>query len=285
MTEKLSAKNFFEQGQIPLCVFRMPFVEWGRGEHSHNFHEIMVVIGGMAIHHMAGKDQVISMGDLFVVPPGQIHSYDVLENSGVQVVNVLFDMEKMKIDPRDLDQLPGFHALFSIVTTERYEPHLKLEAKDLAFVHAIIEEMEQEQEEMAPGYQFYCGAKFRELIVFLSRRYSHVATPAGKHYMKLGSLVGYMEKNLGEELRFEDLAKIAHMSPTSLRRAFGDAFGCSPMAYMQKLRVEKAMLLLADPAKSISDVAFSVGFNDSGYFARVFKQEIGESPKVFREKL
>jgi AraC-like DNA-binding protein len=285
MIERLSAKEFFEQGHIPLCVFRMPFVEWGRGEHSHNFHEMMVVIGGMAVHHMGGKDQAISMGDLFVIPPDQIHSYDVLENSGVQVVNVLFDLEKMEINPRDLDQLPGFHALFSLASTERYEPHLKLEAKDLAFVNAVIEEIEQEQEEMAPGYEFFCGAKFRELIVFLSRRYSHVATPAGKHYLQLGALIGHMEKNLGEELRFEDLAKVAHMSPTSLRRTFSDAFGCSPMAYLQKLRVEKAMLLLADMSRSISDIAFSVGFNDSGYFARVFKQETGESPKSFREKL
>lgn len=280
--ELLTAKDFFDKGHIPLCVYRMPFVDWSREPHSHNFHELMLVIGGVGIHHLGDQHETISMGDLFVIPPGHMHGYDVAENSGIQVLNVLFDLKRLKIDPRDLSTLPGFNALFSMAPESHYEPHLKLTAKDLAIVNSIVEEIEMEQEEMASGYEFFCGTKFRELIVFLSRRYSHVSTPAGKNFLKLGELVSYMELHLGEDLRFEKLAEAAHMSPTSLREAFGDAFGCSPMAYLQKLRVNKAMLLLADLTKSISDVAFDVGFNDSGYFSRVFRKETGESPKEFR---
>jgi AraC family L-rhamnose operon transcriptional activator RhaR/AraC family L-rhamnose operon regulatory protein RhaS len=70
-----------------------------------------------------------------------------------------------------------------------------------------------------------------------------------------------------------------------LRRAFQETFACSPMAYLQQLRVKRAMLLLADPLKSISDVAFEVGFNDSGYFSRVFKVETDETPKEFRKRI
>ena len=91
-----------------------------------------------------------------------------------------------------------------------------------------------------------------------------------------------MEKHLGEDLRFEKLAEVVRMSPTALRRTFQETFACSPMAYLQQLRVKKAMLLLSDPLKSISDVAFDVGFNDSGYFSRVFKQGTNETPKEFR---
>lgn len=285
MTEKLVAKKFFESGHIPLCVFRMPYVDFSRQMHSHNFHELMIVIGGMAVHHMGARHQTISMGDLFLISPGQIHGYDVPENSGIQVLNVLFDLKRLDINTRDMDSIPGFHALFSVASSNHEEPHLKLPAKDLAFVNSIVEEIEAEQEEMAPGYEFFCETKFRELIVFLARRYSHVSTPAGKNFLKLGELVSYMEKNLGEDLRFEKLAEAARMSPTSLRRVFGDGFGCSPMAYLQKLRVKKSMLLLTDLSRSISEVAFEVGFNDSGYFSRVFRQETGETPKAFREHL
>jgi len=282
MTEKLVAKDFFEQGHIPLCVFRMPYVDFDREVHSHGFHEMMIVVGGMAVHHMNGRDREISMGDVFVIPPGNLHGYDVPKDSGVQVLNVLFDLEKLDINTRDLGQIPGFHALFSLRGTSHGEPHLKLSAKDLALVYSIVEEMEREQEEMVPGHEFFCGTKFRELIVFLSRHYSHVSSPSGKSILKLSGLICYMERHLGEEVRFETLAEEIHMSPTSLRRVFNEAFGCSPMAYLQQLRVKKAMLLLADVTKSISDVAFEVGFNDSGYFSRVFKQETGETPKAFR---
>jgi AraC-like DNA-binding protein len=285
MTEKLVAKKFFEPGHIPLCVFRMPYVDFSRQVHSHDFHEMMVVIGGVAVHHMGTLHETVAMGDVYVIPPGHSHGYDVPDNSGVQVLNVLFDLKRMEMNLRDLEEIPGFHALFSVKLNSQFEPHLKLPAKELAVVNSLIEEIEAEQEEMSPGYEFFCETKFRELILFLARRYSHVATPSGRNVLKLGELISYMEKHLGEDLRFEELAKAIHMSPTSLRRTFQETFNCSPMAYLQQLRVKRAMLLLADPMKSISDVAFDVGFNDSGYFSRVFRQEAGETPKMFREKL
>jgi AraC-like DNA-binding protein len=283
--EKLLAKDFFEPGRIPLCVFRMPYVEWSRKSHSHDFHEVMIVLGGMAIHHFGDSEETISMGDVFVIPPDYPHGYEVVDKAGVQVLNVLFDLDQLKMNIRDLDQVPGFHALFSIRISGQFEPHLKLQAKELAYINSIIEEIEEEQEGMLPGWEFACQTKFRALVLFLSRRYSHVAAQSGRNMLKMGEIVAYLERNLMEELRFEGLAEVAHMSPTTLRRVFRETFGCSPMAYLQQLRVKKSMLLLANPAKSISDVAFEVGFNDSGYFSRVFRQETGESPKEFRSRL
>ena len=93
-----------------------------------------------------------------------------------------------------------------------------------------------------------------------------------------------MEQNLKENLRFEQLAELANMSPTSLRRAFQHSFSCSPMGYLQELRIQQAMLLLASPDLSITEIANSVGYNDSSYFSRVFKQETGETPKVYRSQ-
>jgi AraC-like DNA-binding protein len=284
MTEHLMGKEFFEEGHLPIAVFRQ-FADFNREPHSHDFYEVMIVTGGVAVHHFGEQHQTISMGDLFVIPPGHVHSYNVEENSAVQVVNLLFDLEALEINPRDLKELPGFHALFSVGAGTYDEPHLKLGAKELAFVSSVVDQIEMELEEEAPGHQFFCGMKLRELMVFLSRRYSHVTAPAGKNFLKLSQLVSYMEKHLGEELQFENLAAEASMSPSSLRRVFGDAFGCSPMTYLQKLRVKKAMLLLNDQSRSISAVAFEVGFNDSGYFTSVFKKETGETPKRFRENL
>ena len=57
------------------------------------------------------------------------------------------------------------------------------------------------------------------------------------------------------------------------------------MSYLQKLRIQQAMLLLASPDLSITEVAHTGGYNDSSYIARVFKQEVGESPKNYRVRL
>ncbi len=286
MIELLSSEEFWAQGELPMCVYRMPYADFSRQLHTHNFHEIMIVVGGVALHHLDELHDSISMGDVFVIPPGHPHGYEVEENQGVQVLNVLFDFDDLGINFRDLERIPGFHALFSVKNAKKFEPHLKLDAKDLAHVNSIVEEIEEAQESLVAGSEFCCETKLRELILFLSRRYSNVVTQGGfKNALRLGDLIGHMEKNYGEDLKFEDLAAASNLSPTTMRRLFHESFGCSPMVYLQQLRVKKAMLMLADPAKSVGDIAFECGFNDSGYFTRVFKKEIGETPREFRSRI
>ena len=286
MVELWSSDEFWAKGELPMCVFRMPYAEFSRAIHQHNFHEIMIVVGGVALHHLDDIHESISMGDVFVVPPGHPHGYEVEENQGVQVLNVLFNLEELEINLRDLDQIPGFHALFSVKSTGKFEPHLKLNANDLARVNSIVEEIEEAQESLVAGSEFCCETKLRELILFLSRRYSNVVTQGGsKNLLKLGSVISYMETHYQNDLRFEDLAENANLAPTTLRRLFHESFGCSPMAYLQQLRIKKAMLMLADPTNSIGDIAFAIGFNDSGYFTRIFKKETGETPREFRARI
>ncbi len=283
MTEVLKAKDFFDQGVVPMCVFRMSSLHRFREVHTHDFYELMIVVKGVARHYLEGVEmEVIGTGDAYVIHPGRYHSYDSLEGQPIELVNVLFQLDRMKMDFRDLEGLPGFQTLFGKNDWDGNFPHVRLDAKGLAHALSVIADIELEMEELAPGYEFLVENKLRELIVFLSRKHSHVLEPKGAHFLKIGELVVYMEQNLKEDLRFEQLAELANMSPTSLRRAFQHSFTCSPMGYLQKLRIQQAMLLLADPDLSVTEIAHSVGYNDSSYFARVFKQEVGEPPKAYR---
>lgn len=284
--ERLDRREFFEEGHFPLCVFRMPFLGGNRNPHSHNFYEIMVVIGGAAVHHIGEFHQTISMGDVYIIQPGQQHSYEVEGSGGIEVVNVLFGDELLLADLRDIDQVPGFRTLFAQRDPKRnLSPHLKLPPQELAHVNSLVEQIEIELEDMTPGYELLCETKFRELLILLSRRYSHVQGRQNRNVLRMGEVLSYMEKHLGTEISFETLAEVSKMSPTSLRRVCQAAFGCSPMDYLRRLRINKAMLLFSDPSKSVSDVAFQVGFQDAGYFSRIFKAESGKTPSEFRQRL
>jgi AraC-like DNA-binding protein len=285
MSEVVKAHEFFEQGQIPMCVFRIPYMEDHRLRHSHDFYEIMIVVAGQATHHFDDVVSSISMGDVYVIPPGHEHSYQTAKGTGLELVNVLFDLEKLDLKMRDLADIPGFHALFTQKLAGHSGPHLKLKAKDLAFVNGIVERIQVEQEGVEPGWEFYCETRLRDLILFLSRRYSHVVTRGGQSVMNIRHLASFLERHLGEPLTFETLLDESDMAATTLRAAFNAAFDCSPMAYLQQLRIKKAMILLANPAKSITYIAGLVGFDNPGYFARVFKKETGESPREFRRRL
>jgi transcriptional regulator GlxA family with amidase domain len=58
----------------------------------------------------------------------------------------------------------------------------------------------------------------------------------------------------------------------------------TPMAYLNRYRVNQAKLILTTTDRSITAVAMAVGFADNNYFSRVFRQEVGSSPLVYRRE-
>lgn len=80
----------------------------------------------------------------------------------------------------------------------------------------------------------------------------------------------------------EKLAKLIFMSHSQLHRKLEALTGYSPNKFIRMARLEKAKELLRDQSNSIASVAMDCGYDDPGYFARVFKQEYGVTPQKWR---
>jgi len=80
----------------------------------------------------------------------------------------------------------------------------------------------------------------------------------------------------------EQLCSEVFMSHSKLHRKLDALTGCPPNKFIRFVRLKKAKELLLDAEVSISSVAIDCGFNDPGYFARVFKQEFGVTPNEWR---
>lgn len=84
------------------------------------------------------------------------------------------------------------------------------------------------------------------------------------------------------EFSVEQLCKLVFMSHSQLHRKLEALTGCSPNKFIRIVRLNRAKELLANPALSIASIALDCGYNDPGYFARVFKQEFGVTPQEWR---
>ncbi|MEO0560233.1 MAG: AraC family transcriptional regulator [Bacteroidota bacterium] len=84
---------------------------------------------------------------------------------------------------------------------------------------------------------------------------------------------------LHEPLKVADLAEAACMSEPSFYRAFRNEFGITPVAYLSRIRIDRARHLLNNPMRSVTDVAASVGFGSVSHFIRVYKEHVGRTPK------
>jgi len=80
----------------------------------------------------------------------------------------------------------------------------------------------------------------------------------------------------------EKLCKLVFMSHSQLHRKLDALTGCSPNKFIRIIRLNKAKDLLIQPGISIASIAMDCGYNDPGYFARVFKQEYGITPQEWR---
>ncbi|MFZ4056503.1 MAG: hybrid sensor histidine kinase/response regulator transcription factor [Ferruginibacter sp.] len=84
------------------------------------------------------------------------------------------------------------------------------------------------------------------------------------------------------EFNVEQLCKLIFMSHSQLHRKLDALTGCSPNKFIRTVRLNKAKELLTNPTISIATIALDCGYNDAGYFARVFKQETGLTPQEWR---
>jgi len=82
----------------------------------------------------------------------------------------------------------------------------------------------------------------------------------------------------------KELAFVAHMSPTKLKRLFRQIFGDSIFNYYQRFRMQEAAFLLRTEQLSVSAAGYRMGFTNLSHFSRIFKAHIGVNPKHYALK-
>ena|ERR1700694_3103363 len=91
-----------------------------------------------------------------------------------------------------------------------------------------------------------------------------------------------MDRTYAEPLDVPRLAAIACVSEAHFIRTFRATFGETPHRYLQRRRVERAMYLLGQTRRDVTDVCLEVGFTSLGTFSRTFRDIVGESPTAYR---
>lgn len=97
------------------------------------------------------------------------------------------------------------------------------------------------------------------------------------------SAMVYLHENYAKSISRQDIAKYIGVSEDHMTFCFRQELGITPIVYLQRYRVNQAKHMLKETDQSVTSIAFSVGFSDSGYFSRIFRRETGLSPEKFRQ--
>jgi AraC-like DNA-binding protein len=93
-----------------------------------------------------------------------------------------------------------------------------------------------------------------------------------------------MDRAFAKPLDVPALARVAHVSPAHFSRQFRATFGETPHRYLQRRRVERAMELLRETDRPVTEICLDAGFTSLGTFSRTFREVVGESPSRYRAR-
>ena len=95
--------------------------------------------------------------------------------------------------------------------------------------------------------------------------------------------ISYIRMHYNENIMLEELANKLDITPEYLSTLFNREVGVNFSSFLKDFRISHAKRLLKCSDKKIYEIAEEVGYPDSKYFNRVFKEKVGVSPREYRQ--
>lgn len=256
--------------------FKFIYVLEGRLNHSFHNEEI--------VHHIEKDQSVIigansGSGNKIMFPGGMTISVVMLDVDRKKFVDQLtFPLEEM-------DDI--YHRIFADTNAIRTLYHHT--QYSLKMSH-LIQEL---RDFTTPGLErvSYHGAKALELLTYMLMLYRDDSKPEDHQNVlrqrdleKVKQVIFQIDKNIAELGNISSLAQSVEITETKLQEGFQILFNCTVHEYIQRKRMETAMLLLLKTNKTISEIVYEVGLNSRSHFSKIFKEKYGMTPTAVRKK-
>jgi AraC family transcriptional regulator, L-rhamnose operon regulatory protein RhaS len=266
--ETLYRADYFETDKAVSILPRTPQPEFP--EHEHEFHELVLVSSGSAMHYIDGRPYMAGKGSVFYIAAGHAHYFDEVE--ALNLTNVVFS-------PGDLQT----SSLLSFLPESAATGSLRIGGGVLSYCENLFSAIAKECCKQDPCASSMAETLFTQLIVMLWREEQGIREAQGTGDDKTLALIRHIDLHYGEDIDISELAAHFGIPMRTMTRRMLDATGLSPSNYLARVRLCSAMRMLRQSDLSITDIAFNCGFNDSNYFSSRFHHEIGVTPKQYRQ--
>jgi AraC family transcriptional regulator, L-rhamnose operon transcriptional activator RhaR len=279
-----SRKAIFTADHAATMVNRVE-VNGDNDLHGHDFFEIALAAGGSGKHVSATGEYTLEEGTVVFIRPGAWHGYKHCDR--LIIHNCCFDQHLLL---RELSWLREDTALNFLLWTGPYAADRKgvmvlhLLENRLADCLSQLEFLRQVQD--MPGQVETIG----RLLIFLNCLSGAINTLKDRsqqtrlYHPAVLETMRVLESNIGQPWALRELAARSHLAPSYLVRLFKAEIGLTPIAYLNRCRVERAAGLLLHTLHPIAEIAAQVGWYDPNLFARRFRAAYRMSPSEYRNQ-
>ena len=122
-------------------------------------------------------------------------------------------------------------------------------------------------------------------LFFLLARNANDCKEVSSGSLFIEETVKYIQKNYMTDIALSTMARLHSVSSEHLSRTFKKETGFGFSEYLTLVRLQKAEYMLRnEPGRSVSEIAYACGFNDSNYFSDKFRRSYGVSPSSLRRR-
>ena len=239
--------------------------------HWHEHLELWYLETGEVTVSHNGQQSVLHGGDLAIANSNELHAaYSVSkELTAFWVI----------IDPKFFNtELSRGHFVFQNVIVGDKK------------VKRFFEDIFEEYQRQAVGYDMAIKAKLFELLVYLVRSHICRQITQEEYVVRANKLerilpaVQYIENHYNTEISYQELAQLLNVSKYHFCHLFKEATGKTVVQYINDVRLDKAYHLLKNTDMNITQISMSVGFNDMNYFSRLFRKHKNVPPSKVRSQ-
>jgi len=216
-------------------------------------HQILWITAGRAVVTCGTQRRELAAGDAFLSRQGTAHAYESVHGT----------LSTAYITFRGADGLLDYFQL-----------------KDSSFFTmppATIHAAQELQRRCESGSS--AAERSAALYSWLTDLFT---TLSAAHISPAETVRRYMDQHYQQPLTLDELADIADISRFSLCRLFSAEFGETVMQYLRRVRIEKAREYLKYTEYTVAEIGQLCGYDDLGYFGRVFREHAGMTPGAYR---
>ncbi len=246
--------------------------------HKHDFYAAILFTKGTGVHYIDFKSFDVQRGSLFVLAPGQTHSWKLSDDAD----GYIFFHTREFYELHFMTGMSEF-AFFSPLRNQCavWLPEDQISEAENRFA-AILEEYQAEK----PKRDAFIASIVSQVYINFERASADNNTPDANmqhtYYLKFREFEKYVEQHFRTSKSADAYAAMLHVTAKHLNRISQSVAGKTTTAIITErvLLEAKRMLIYSD--SNLNEIAFALGFDDYAYFSRVFTRQVGVSPRKFR---
>ena len=250
--------------------------------HWHREMELIYVKKGRGRIQMGMAEYEGREGDIFVIPPGNLHAIHRVKGASMEYENIIFEVDFLGGGAADV--CAGEY-LAPLASGQLLSPvRISCEEKDYEKLKACLEQMEELCGEKTIGFELGVKAVVLQFLFLLVRKYPHIHHSTSPDMEKLKMLLQQIEVRSSENLSVGQMAEFCGWSSSHFMRWFKNMTGSSFTSYVNDRRLAAAAENLRRTDHKIVTIAEDSGFSNLSNFNRQFKARYGMTPGEYRDK-